>query len=532
MPFRSIRWRLVASYVLLTVLAVSLVGVLALSLVRQSVEQREISSLRANAEAVARQARLWLWPAPRPQQLAQLAQAAAFLGNARVRILDPQQQPLADSGPRNQTGQVAWIGSSADLGLPSESASPALPFMLLPYGDCQGKPPWSDHHDRSYTIVRRMEGPWGSQLAFETGDAQSEAPLASAPTTQVALSSTHVVTVPVNGESGVIGYVELSGSPDFTGETVATTQNAFLWAALGAALVAAVVGLVIGQGLTAPLGGLTAAATRMIAGDLSARAPVRGSDEIGQLAAQFNQMAEHLEASFAQLSAERDTLRHFISDASHELRTPITALRTFIDLLQGPAANDPAARAEFLAESQRQINRLEWITRNLLDLSRLEAGLVTLDLARHDVRDLTNAAVSAFRPRAQDKGIALAVELPSVAHEVTCDRARLEMALSNLIDNALKFTPPGGRVVVGAEVGPSAVRWWVQDNGPGIDPEDQPHVFERFYRAAPSQAEGAGLGLAIVQGIVQAHHGRTWVESQPGTGSRFVIELPLATVSR
>ncbi|MER3514529.1 MAG: two-component sensor histidine kinase, partial [Chloroflexota bacterium] len=109
-------------------------------------------------------------------------------------------------------------------------------------------------------------------------------------------------------------------------------------------------------------------------GDLSTRAPVHGEDEIGQLARQFNQMAAHLEASFAQLSAERDALRRFIADASHELRTPITALQNFLDLVQGPAAEDPAARSEFLAESQKQVSRLEWITQNLLDLSRLEAG--------------------------------------------------------------------------------------------------------------------------------------------------------------
>jgi len=521
MLFRSIRWRLVASYVLLTLLAVGLVGVLTLSLVRQSVRQREIASLQANAEAVARQAERWLWPAPRPLELARLAQVTAFLGNARVRILDARQQVIADSGPRRQGGEMALVGSGEGLVQNGEATSSAPPFMLL------GKPAWWGARNHGYITVWRIEGAWGSRLLFVDNE-QGDPGEAAVPTPEVIQRSAHIVTVPVSNDLGVIGYVELSDSPDLGAAALATTRRAFVYAGLGTALIAAIVGLVVARGLTAPLNSLMAATTRMAGGDLSTRAPVHGEDEIGQLARQFNQMAAHLEASFAQLSAERDALRRFIADASHELRTPITALQNFLDLVQGPAAEDPAARSEFLAESQKQVSRLEWITQNLLDLSRLEAGLAVLDLARHDVRDITNAAASAFRPLAQEKGVELSLQLPADPYEVQCDRARLEIALSNLIDNALKFTPPGGRVEVGAEVDGAVARWWVQDNGPGIDPADQPHIFERFYRGKHARAEGSGLGLAIVHSIVQAHHGRVKVESAPGQGSRFVMELPLA----
>jgi signal transduction histidine kinase len=521
MLFRSIRWRLVASYVLLTLLAVGLVGVLTLSLVRQSVRQREIASLQANAEAVARQAERWLWPAPRPLELARLAQVTAFLGNARVRILDARQQVIADSGPRQQGGEMALVGSGEGLVQNGEATSSAPPFMLL------GKPAWWGARNHGYITVWRIEGAWGSRLLFVDNE-QGDPGEVAVPTPEVIQRSAHIVTVPVSNDLGVIGYVELSDSPDLGAAALATTRRAFVYAGLGTALIAAIVGLVVARGLTAPLNSLMAATTRMAAGDLSTRAPVHGEDEIGQLARQFNQMAAHLEASFAQLSAERDALRRFIADASHELRTPITALQNFLDLVQGPAAEDPAARSEFLSESQKQVSRLEWITQNLLDLSRLEAGLAVLDLARHDVRDITNAAASAFRPLAQEKGVELSLQLPADPYEVQCDRARLEIALSNLIDNALKFTPPGGRVEVGAEVDGAVARWWVQDNGPGIDPADQPHIFERFYRGKHARAEGSGLGLAIVHSIVQAHHGRVKVESAPGQGSRFVMELPLA----
>ena len=291
-------------------------------------------------------------------------------------------------------------------------------------------------------------------------------------------------------------------------------------------LLALVVGIVVSRRLSAPLRSLTAVAGQMSDGDLSTRAPVCGKDEIGQLAGQFNHMAERLEASFTELAAERDALRRFIADASHELRTPITALKNFNDLLQGAAIDDPSARAEFLGESQVQLERLEWITHNLLDLSRFDAGLVALNLADHDAGELIEAASCAWTTLAREKRIDLLVWPPAPPLTLHCDRARIELALSNLLDNALQFTPPGGQVAVGAEQREDVVRLWVRDTGCGIAAEDQPHIFERFYRGRNAAEGGSGLGLAIVQSIVRAHGGQVFVESRPDAGSFLAIELP------
>jgi signal transduction histidine kinase len=531
--FRSIRWRLVASYTLLTLLTVSAVGVLALSLVKRYVERRVVEDLTTNAESVARQATPLMWPLREPAALRQLVQASSFAGNVQVRILDERHRVLADSGSPSDMDQFMWFvppletDSSLIVVIPHNLAlAPRLaqesPFLdLLPRGT-------------RWTVVQRMADVWGSRFTFESGweewfpspQAGTERELLQAVSAgEAPARSAHVITVPIGEVDNPLGYVELSGGPDFALEAVTTTRRALIFAGGGALVLAVVVGLLVSHGLTAPLRGLASTAGQM-GSDLSTRSPVRGEDEIGQLARQFNAMAERLQTNFAELAAERDALRRFITDASHELRTPITALKSFNELLQDVAADDPAARDEFLAESAVQLERLEWITHNLLDLSRLDAGLVTLDLAHHDAGELIASASTAFKVAAGDKGIHFSVKPPDAPLALECDRTRVELALSNLLDNALKFTHASGQVEIGAARVEKSVQLWVQDDGPGIDPAEQPHVFERFYRGQGSRSEGSGLGLAIVHSVAQAHGGRVWVESELEAGSRFVIELP------
>ena len=543
--FRSIRWRLVLSYLILILLTLGVVGGVILRLVEDYVERQEREYLAATAEAVAEQAGELLWPYVRQAQLQDLAETSALLGNTQVRILDAQRRVLADSD-RSPKEQVSWIllPEQWRVQAPGEALADLAARYL--FGGRLALPVTHEEQlrildqlppDAPLTVLRWQERPWGGGFELEViHDPQQLRDLAVEE--RQAARSDQVLTVPVAEAGAPLGYVEVSHGPDLGSEAVATTRKAFTYAALGAMLLAVVVGLLVSRGLTAPLRELGSVASRMSGGDLSTRAPIRRRDEIGHLAGQFNQMAERLETSFAELAAERDALRRFIADASHELRTPITALKSFNELLQDAAGDDPEARAEFLAESGAQIERLEWVTAHLLDLSRLDAGLVILDLQRHDVTDLIESAASACRLLAVENRVSLSVQAPDHSLEIECDRARIELVLGNLLDNACKyagceFAPTGGQVEIGAERAGEAVRFWVRDDGPGIDPEDKPHIFERFYRGRATQDgngggyEGTGLGLSIVQSIVQAHQGRVWVESKPGAGSLFVIELPM-----
>ena len=568
--FHSIRWRLILSYTALTLLTVVLVGALALGLLRQYAQRRAEQSLQANAQAIAAQAQpLLAQPITRLMELERLAATAAFLGNVRVRILNGDGQLLVDSND---------VPAGASLSLrPQSFLFPETGFTFAPQsmnrrgmmptfgegmiiteevGMTDGVTGGVIDGVTGIVTIHRFPGMFGSRLEFNGGQpdqspAWHDSQRNERPPRQVwqfiygegetpppLPISELAVNLPVGDPAAPDGFVELSGGPDFVSESLRNVRRSFGVAGLGVGLLAVIVGLLVSRGLTAPITALGDAARRMGEGDLSARAAVQSSDEIGQVAAHFNRMADGLQASFAELEAERDALRRFVADASHELRTPITALKSFNELLIGPAAHDPAAQAEFLAESAVQVERLEWITANLLDLSRLDGRLVALDLAEHDISDLLEEAAAPFRGLAAEQGIELSLRHPDPPLTLSCDQPRLLLALSNLLDNGLKYCAPGDRVEIGGEESNGAIRLWVADTGPGIDEAVRPHIFERFYRGRTHRENGAeisgsGLGLSIVASVVQAHGWKIRVESGAGSGSedgiregtKFVIEV-------
>ena len=314
-------------------------------------------------------------------------------------------------------------------------------------------------------------------------------------------------------------------------ETTATITRVLLNAALVSLFVALIVALVLAQWLARPLRRLTVTSRLLAEGHLDARVTIPGNSppEVQELSEAFNDMAERLQESVAIISADRDRSREFVADVSHELRTPIAAMRTFNELLLEGAAEDPGTREEFLRGSRQQLERLDWLASNLLELSKLDSGLVALQLREEDLRATVEDSVDHAEPMAERKGVALRTHLPDDPVVLPHDPPRLGQVLGNLIGNAVKFTPKGGTIDVTVEATDDGATFTVSDSGVGIDPEELEHVFDRFYRGTRRREEragGSGLGLAIARSIVDMHHGRIAISSTPDVGTEVVVTLP------
>ncbi|HEY3522695.1 MAG TPA: HAMP domain-containing sensor histidine kinase, partial [Candidatus Limnocylindrales bacterium] len=319
--------------------------------------------------------------------------------------------------------------------------------------------------------------------------------------------------------------VSLSGAYTFRATTLAQATSLLVVLTIAAVGLAALVAIVLARRFTTPIRRLTEAARGLAEGDLTRRVDLEpasaGSAELATLAQQFNTMADRLEESVAIIRRDRDRSRDFLADVSHELRTPIAALRTFVELLQESAGNDPEARKEFLDASAGQLERLDWLAQNLLELSKLESGLVLLDLRPDDLRAAIESAVEQADPAARKRDIALRLELPTSPLRIRHDPQRIGQVVTNLVGNAIKFTGRGGRVRVTLAPEGDGATIEVADTGVGIDAAELPRIFERFYRgsqASEARGSGSGLGLAIVKSIVDMHGGRISVDSRVGAG--------------
>jgi signal transduction histidine kinase len=230
-----------------------------------------------------------------------------------------------------------------------------------------------------------------------------------------------------------------------------------------------------------------------------------------------------------------DRLRtSFVSDVSHELRTPLTAIKGFVETLQDGAVDDPAARGRFLDTIAMETGRLIRLTNDLLLLTRADAGQLTLHPTPTDLVALAERAIVQLEGRAHEKRVTLAVDLPGFPTIALADADRIHQVLVNLLDNAVKFAPTGGRVSISFGRAGEQLACTVTDTGLGIPTSEIPYLFERFYRGDPSRARaedqsGAGLGLAIARAIVEAHGGQIWIESEPGQGACVTFTLPLPT---
>ncbi len=324
--------------------------------------------------------------------------------------------------------------------------------------------------------------------------------------------------------------VTLSDPFTYRAQTIETIIGVMGVAAVLALIAAVILSLLIADRLANPIRRLTRAARELSEGHLDTRVPSPGnSPEIHELTAGFNAMAERVQDSIEFIRRDRDRSRDFLADVSHELRTPIAALRTFNELLTEGQVPEAATRQEFLEQSRLQIERLDWLASNLLELSKLDSGLVLLDLRPDDLRAVVENAVQQAQPSADRKGVKLVVDVPGEPLRQRHDPQRMGQVLGNLIGNAIKFTPAGGRVEVSLAPTDGGAEFRVVDTGVGIDARELPYVFDRFYRGAQAiepRATGSGLGLSIVRSIVEMHNGRVAITSTPGVGSQVSVVLP------
>ncbi|MEW6129506.1 MAG: ATP-binding protein [Acidobacteriota bacterium] len=341
---------------------------------------------------------------------------------------------------------------------------------------------------------------------------------------------------------GDTGCVTLVGLPSDTLYAPAQAQlNRFLLFSLAGVLLAILASIVMARGVVQPIRGLSQATQRFGAGELSTRATFAAAGEFEELRTSFNFMAQEIEEREMRLK-ELDRLKSdFVSGVSHEMRTPLTTVKTLVRVLRrGKVSLEE--REEFLDTIEAECDRQIDLVLNLLDLSRIESGTFNITLDPVDVREVVNSTLTITRHSAEAHRHLLSAELPETLPQVLADRAALRRALCGLVENAVKYTPDGGRIRIRAESVGDEVVIQVADTGRGILAEDLPFIFEKFYRGhAPrlgvtdpllevseevAEAPGVGLGLYLGRTIIEGIGGRISVESIAGIGSTFTISLP------
>jgi len=473
--FQSLRHKLIVSYVLIALLSLLLSGSATAWLIQRQQEESAVRSLRILAISIAVHLPRFLdqQQVPHKLLLARLRREADAAG-VRLVVLSANGQVIADTdSSSNLKGQII----------------PFVPRRPL---------------RRPYVRRRHING---QDLFFVL------LPLAP-PTRAIAPDQPRFVVLVVPAADLVGTWLELAPS---------------LLLALALALVVCVAaGGILSRAITRPLEEMTRASQSIAAGDYEQEISLTGNDEVGRLADAFNHMAREVHRA-------RKTQRDFLANVSHDLKTPLTSIQGFSQaLLDGSAASpeDQKQAARIISQESKRMTRL---VSELLELSRLESGQVTFKKNRLDVRDVLQHCAEKFRLHAEQGRVALQVETPTTELPIIGDADRLDQVLTNLVDNALRYTPAEGTVRLSGkrEQLDQKGNWvviQVSDTGEGISPEDLPHVFERFYRVdrARTKGGGTGLGLAITREIVQTMGGYIAAQSELQRGTTFTVRLPAA----
>ncbi len=493
----SLRRKLPAAFAGVALLAMVALGAILIPVVNAHYSRTETSYLRAAAEQAAAGLSAVDWGAIAAEQAAgadiasagtgqtaiarMSAQLVALSTQVRVRVYDLSGSLLVDSGLPSQIDVVGLTGEES-----SEDD-----------GDERGMGHGMGRKERS------LPNPLGDGLFGSLADDGHR----SDRTMEASLTS---------GGTPVAALV-VSEGPDYGAAVVRTTLVAWLIAGVAAVVLAGLAGWLYSRRLTRPVLAMAGASNSMAKGDLSVRAPVDRADEIGTLANAFNAMADKNQATVT-------SLRRFVADAAHEIGTPLTALQTDLELARD--SEDKETRDRLLDRATAQGERIGRLSTALLRLSLLDTGL-SGRLRPLDLVPLLRFAAGAAASRAEQSGIEFSLRLKAENLRVNGDEVGLRGSVDNLIDNAIKFTPSGGSVEVGAKADGGQAVLWVADTGIGIPPEDLGALFSRFHRGRNAAAyPGSGLGLAIVAATVELHGGSVSVFGS-GPGSCFELRLPL-----
>jgi two-component system sensor histidine kinase CreC len=329
-------------------------------------------------------------------------------------------------------------------------------------------------------------------------------------------------TLPVFVGGKTVGAVSVSKSTNRIRNFISGSLKHLLVPGLIALALAAAMAYMLSAYITRIIWDLALRAERVAAGERNVRLETWTRSELGTLARAVERMREKLEG--------KAYVEEMATNLSHELKTPLAAIRGSAELLEGPASDDPEARAKFLANIQGEVTRLDRIVTELLKLSRIEAQPAGAEVAVIDASSAAKEIAEVYQGRAADLGIVFSKEIGDEKLPIRIDEMQLKQLLTNLLDNALQFTPAGREVRLQCGRKNDVIEFGVQDNGSGIEPELLPKIFDRFFTTASPRSgnRGTGLGLAIAQSIVSANGGTISVQSELGSGSTFTVTFPAA----
>ncbi|HIE53195.1 MAG TPA: HAMP domain-containing protein [Armatimonadetes bacterium] len=467
---RTLFRRLFFSYLLLTLAALAVIGLLIYHLFHQYYVRIKEQELLSKSHEVASLVEPFLRSSPPAEGLNSLVDSLSAVLGARICVIDRQ-------------GRV--VASACKIKVP--------PLKL----------PGTEEVLRGRSTTRH-----GHPYYFDE------------PVTLIALAP-----VVIRRSDQIVGGVVVQMPLVGITSTIDRVQQFILYAALASIPVAALLAFWLSSSISRPLQEMRKLAAQIAEGDFHSRLEVSSVEEVGQLARSFNALTAALERNI-------QAQRQFVADVSHELRTPLTSMQGFLEALLDGTVQDEEATRRYLHIILQEAQRLSRLISDLLDLSRMESGRYVLQKQPVDLNEIVQGVLWKLQPQAEAHEVSLTAQLPEEPLLVFADPDRLEQVITNLTDNAIRFNRPQGRVSISLREKDAFWEVQVTDTGQGIPPEELPHVWERFHKVDKSRSRGGtGLGLAIVKHIVEAHGGTVQVTSKVGEGSTFTFTLPAAVPS-